>query len=301
MNRSKTVEAGFFVRHRTGVMALSLLLFLPPLSLIFQSTADSNFCGTWCPRMFYVYRHGSSAGAYFAGFLRSTMGVILVFGVLALTLFRGRFWCSHICPIGGSMELAGRLVPRFLKIDFSAVPAPAFRYGYLCVYFLASALGIGSLCCSYCNFAAIPRLFGAAFSPADMAYFLRSAGLVNLGLVVVLGFLAKGGRAYCNLICPLGAMDSLVNGVGRPMGKRYFVSPKKCDGCGACKDRCPVWAIEIAEKAQISAFSCVPCGACLTVCPRGAIGYGKSPPLAHRQADLARTAEPQKPGLRGGR
>jgi ferredoxin-type protein NapH len=275
MKNLKPAEAGFLTRHRTWIMCLSLLFFLPPLSLVFQLTADSGFCGTWCPRMFYVWRQGSSAGAYFAGFVRSYMGVILVFGVLALTLFRGRYWCSHLCPVGGCMELVGRLVPSFLKIDFCPVPAPAFRYGYLCAYFLAAALGIGSLCCSYCNFATIPRLFGAAFSEADLAYFLRTAGLVNLGLVVGLGFLAKGGRAYCNLICPVGALDSLVNGIARPLGKRYSVSAEKCDGCGACKDRCPVWAIKIAEKAQIDPFSCLPCGACLTACPHGAIDYGE--------------------------
>jgi ferredoxin-type protein NapH len=278
MKRPKTAEAGFFTRHRIWIMSLSLLLFLPPLSLIFQLTADKGFCGTWCPRMFFVWRHGSSANAYFAGFLRSYMGVILVFGVLALTLFRGRYWCSHLCPVGGCMELGSRLVPRFLKIDFSAIPAPAFRYGYLSVYFLAAALGTGSLCCSYCNFAAIPRMFGAAFSPADLAYFLRTAGFINLGLVILLGFLAKGGRAYCNLICPLGALDSLANRIGRPFGKRYGVSAVKCDGCGACKDRCPVWAIEMMGKARINPFSCVPCGACLAACPHGAIRYGKMNP-----------------------
>lgn len=278
MLESKPAEEGFFTRHRTWIMSLSLLLFLPPLSLVFQLTADSGFCGTWCPRMFYVWRHGSSTGAYFAGFSRSYMGVILVFGVLAFTLFRGRYWCSHLCPVGGCMELVSRWVPRFLKIDFSPIPAPGFRYGYLCAYFLAAALGIGSLCCSYCNFAALPRMFGAAFSEADLAYFLRTAGLVNLGLVVVLGFLAKGGRAYCNLICPLGALDSLVNALGRPLGKRYFVSSEKCNGCGACKDRCPVWAVEIKAGARIDPFSCLPCGACKTACPHGAIEYGKATP-----------------------
>jgi ferredoxin-type protein NapH len=278
MKASTPVKAGFFTRHRTWVLSLSLLLFLPPLSLLFQWTADSNFCGTWCPRMFFVWRHGSSAGAYFAGFLRSYMGVILVFGVLGFTLFRGRWWCSHICPVGGSMELVSRMVPRFLKIDFSAIPAPAFRSGYLAVYMIAAALGVGSLCCSYCNFAAIPRLFGAAFSSADLAYFLRNAGIVNLGLVVVLGFLAKGGRAYCNLLCPLGALDALVNGASRHLGKKYRVSLENCDGCGACGNRCPMWAIEITDKARIDPFSCVPCGACLTACPHDAIGYGQKKP-----------------------
>jgi ferredoxin-type protein NapH len=301
MKRSKPPKPDFFTRHRTWIMLLSLLLFMPPLSLLFQLTADSGFCGTWCPRMFYVWRHGSSIGAYVAGFSRSYMGVILVFGVLAWTVFRGRYWCSHLCPVGGCMELVGRLVPRSLKINFSAIPAPAFRYGYLSVYFLAAALGIGSLCCSYCNFAAVPRMFGAAFSPADLAYFLRTAGLVNLGLVVVLGFLSRGGRAYCNLICPLGALDSLVNGLTRSLGKKYSVSADKCDGCGACKNACPVWAIEITTKARIDPFSCIPCAACLTACPRGAVDYGNPKPLVLQPLDSPGSIEPRGPGLRSGR
>jgi ferredoxin len=59
------------------------------------------------------------------------------------------------------------------------------------------------------------------------------------------------------------------------------VSAAECDGCGACKDRCPVWAIEITEKARIDPFSCVPCGACLGVCPQNAVVYGKTSPKRH--------------------
>ncbi|KJU86522.1 polyferredoxin, partial [Candidatus Magnetobacterium bavaricum] len=127
------------------------------------------------------------------------MGVALVVGIVASTFFFGRYWCSHLCPVGGAMEVGGRLVPRQLQIDYKHIPASSIRYGYLLVYLVAPAIGIGSLCCNYCNFAAIPRLFGAAFSEADMAYFLRGAGLVNLGLVAVLGVFAVGGRGYCSI------------------------------------------------------------------------------------------------------
>ena len=65
------------------------------------------------------------------------------------------------------MELGGRLIPEFVKIDYSFIPAPAFRYGYFSVYLISAALGIGSLCCSYCNFAVVPRFFGALFSVAS--------------------------------------------------------------------------------------------------------------------------------------
>ncbi|MEJ2157780.1 MAG: 4Fe-4S binding protein [Desulfobacteraceae bacterium] len=277
MHHAHINKPGVLTRHRYWIMALALVLFLPPLSFLFQFTGDSNFCGTWCPRMFFVWRKGAGLDAYFMGYLRSFMGAALVLGILATTFFFGRYWCSHLCPIGGAMEMGSRLVPKFLKIDFSRVPAVPLRYGYLAVYFGAAALGIGSLCCGYCNFATIPRLFGAPFSGADLAYFLRTAGLINLGLVLLLGVFAKGGRAYCNLLCPIGALDALVNRFGFRWGKRVVVAASRCTGCGQCLDRCPTWAIDMPEKtARIDALSCMPCGACESACPTRAIRCQKS-------------------------
>ena len=267
-------------RYRYGILALAAVLFLPPLSFLFQFTGDSNFCGTWCPRMFFVWRQGATLDAYMTGYLRSYMGVALVFGILFTTAIWGRYWCSHLCPVGGTLEMGSRLVPRFLKINFAKIPAPAFRYGYLSVYFGAAALGLGSLCCSYCNFATIPRIIGAPFSGADMAYFLRTAGIINLGLVILLGLLAKGGRAYCNLLCPIGALDGLSNRVGIRWGRRISVHQAKCNGCGDCLDSCPMWAIDLTDRtARIDSLSCIPCGACETACAIGAIDYGKFPLL----------------------
>ena len=267
------------VRYRYAILVLTVFVFLPPLAILFQLTGNDRFCGTWCPRMFFVWRQGQTLGAYLFGFWRSYMGVALVAGVLATTYFLGRHWCSYLCPIGGLMELGSRVVPRFLKIDFSAIPAPALRYGYLSVYLLAPAIGIGSLCCNYCSFGTVPRLVGAVFSSADGAFFLRTAGVISLGLVVVLGFLAKGGRANCNLLCPVGALDALSNALGAKFGRRrMFVTPSKCNNCGTCAPACPVAAIKDKDgKAKIDQLCCMPCRICEGVCPKGAIGYGKVP------------------------
>lgn len=267
----------WYVRYRYAILGATTLLFLPPLAFLLQLSGEERFCGTWCPRMFLVWRHGETLSAYLAGFWRAYLGVALVAGVLLVTYFLGRHWCSYVCPIGGLMELGSKLVPRFLKLDFSRIPAPAFRYGYLSVYFLAPAIGIGSLCCSYCSFGTVPRLAGAAFSSADAAYFMRSAGLISLGLVVVLGFLAKGGRANCNLICPVGAIDAVVNAVGARFGqRRMFVASGKCSNCGHCSEACPVAAITTRDgKTAIDQLSCMSCHLCETSCSKGAIGYGK--------------------------
>ncbi len=265
----------FIARNRYWFMAAAIVLFMPPLSFLFQFTGDSNFCGTWCPRMFFVWRSGMSAETYFSGFLRSYMGVALVSGVLVSTFFFGRYWCSHLCPVGAGMELGSKIAPERLKIDYSRIPAPSFRYGYLSVYFLASALGIGSLCCSYCNFATLPRMLGAVFSPADLAYFFRTAGLLNLGLVLLMGFLAKGGRAYCNLICPIGALDALSNRLGITFGKRVHVCADKCSGCGKCVSVCPTWSIQVTDTARIDPLSCMPCRICESICPGRAVSYSR--------------------------
>jgi polyferredoxin len=219
---------------------------------------------------------GMSGKHFLMGFLRSYMGVGLLLGILISTLFLGRYWCSHLCPVGGSMELGSRLMPKFAKISFAKIPAPSFRYGYLLVYIIAPIIGIGSLCCNYCNFATIPRFLGAAFNKADLIYFLRTAGLINLALIVVLGFLARGGRAYCNLLCPIGALDALFNRIGLKFGKRMKLEKSKCDGCRACVEQCPTWAIEITgEKAVIDPLSCIPCRVCEKTCPKEAIVYGR--------------------------
>lgn len=216
-----------------------------------------------------------TGGEFLLGFLRSYMGVILVIGAAVTTFFFGRYWCSHLCPVGGCMELGNKIIPEFLNINYSVIPAAPFRYGYLSVYLLAPAFGIGSLCCNYCNFAAIPRAFGAAFSQADMVYFIRTAGLINLGLVIAMGFIAKGGRAYCNLLCPIGAIDSISNRLGLKFGKRVYVDESKCNGCGVCGRVCPTWSIQIKEKTQIDQLSCIPCRKCENACPKEAISYGR--------------------------
>ncbi len=268
----------FFSRigRRKLIMLSSLVLFLPPLSALFQLTQDVNFCGRWCPRMFFVWREGTSLEAYFAVWLRAWMGVGLVVLILGTTFVFGRYWCSHVCPIGGFMELASRLIPARLKLDFSIVPAPAFRYAYLAVYIVAPAIGIGSLCCNYCNFAVVPRLFGAAFSEADLMYFLRIQGLINLGLLLLLGVFAAGGRAYCNLLCPVGAMDALSSKFGSRVGHRMRINHEACSNCGSCASVCPTWAIETQESTTISQLSCMPCRECQTACPNGAISYDKT-------------------------
>lgn len=56
-------------------------------------------------------------------------------------------------------------------------------------------------------------------------------------------------------------------------GKRIFVDPGDCEGCGACIQRCPNHAIRLSREgiAKVDEHLCLTCGYCAPVCPTRAI------------------------------
>ena len=49
------------------------------------------------------------------------------------------------------------------------------------------------------------------------------------------------------------------------------VDQNKCNGCGTCKDICPVNAIKIENGKAVISDDCVECGACVNQCSNEAI------------------------------
>lgn len=267
------------IKRRYIFMLLGILLFLPPLSVIPQAAGEVNMCGAVCPRMFFILSPKGIWSGLVNGIQSMWFGTALVGAIFLVTLFFGRLWCSHVCPIGGTTEFINKGVPKKLKINFSFIQAPAFRYGFLFIYIAGALIGIGAIACKLCNFRIIPFMIGSPFVPAYRTYLATSMGLAGLATIGVSGFLAKGGRGYCNLLCPIGAMDSVINFLGAKLGisKRMNTDYSKCDNCGSCVDSCMVWALT-QEKGQVKRdpLSCMSCGECERVCPNGAISYGKN-------------------------
>lgn len=56
-----------------------------------------------------------------------------------------------------------------------------------------------------------------------------------------------------------------------------MVDKKKCIGCGACIEICPVGAISFSDDgtALINEKKCVKCGSCSVTCPVSAITIRK--------------------------
>lgn len=54
-----------------------------------------------------------------------------------------------------------------------------------------------------------------------------------------------------------------------------IVDKNKCNGCGSCKDMCPVNAITIESSKAVVSAECVGCGACVGQCPQSALSLAE--------------------------
>jgi len=202
---------------------------------------------------------------------------IYLFGPLVLplsALLIGAMFCGWLCPAGVFTELVSRVVPpRFqLQLGGRIDPVP-IRLGVLLGMMLSPFLG-SYVCCTFCNFTSMQALVSAVFG--DFVGLQAWAGFTMLTMfvwLVVLGLFTRGGRGWCNLLCPAGAVMGLAASLGDrlPFSRRVRIDQSRCSGCGECTQACPAWAISKARGVNQQA--CNLCRDCLFLCPEGAIEH----------------------------
>jgi polyferredoxin len=89
------------------------------------------------------------------------------------------------------------------------------------------------------------------------------------GALFLVGVAKFGGRFFCKLLCPIGAVLGLFNKIAI---YKVDVNNNKCTGCMACKKVCPM-DISILNKSFLSRSNCISCGRCIKVCPTKKIEY----------------------------
>jgi len=267
-------------KYRYGMIALSCIAFLGPLAFLPQLVGSKDLCGELCMRRFYLYFPGMSWQDLWMHASVAWIGVIAFFTIITVTFFFGRIWCSFICPVGGMAELGSRAIGERWKIEFRALPQVPIRYGYLAAYMvLLPMLGVSA--CTLCNFVTVPRFVDALFGGATGIAFLFSVvGLTNLSLLLLMGFFSSKGRAYCQLMCPIGAIDALVNRLGAKLRLTYHirVERSRCTGCNECAKACMCGAIKMVDRiATVDQTSCMSCHDCVDVCEWNAIEWTPGP------------------------
>lgn len=301
-------------KYRYLLIIVSCLLFFSPFMFIPKLFNTMDFCGTLCLRRFYLYYPGMSFGDLSLQARVSIAGAGLFLSILLTTFFFGRIWCSHICPVGGFPEMVSRMLNQRIKIEYRHLPQVSIRYGYF-GYYLVMMPMIGISACNFCNFVTIPRIFEAMSGGKMGLMFLASSiGAVNLALIVLLGFFASKGRAFCAFMCPIGAVDGIVNRIGARFRftRKIRVERERCTGCTACAQACMCGAIKMVDKkSTVDQFSCMSCHECVDVCRSGAIEYLVIPPDTRRHRKKIDEVLPplpvwtgihrgtNKPGLKG--
>ena len=87
--------------------------------------------------------------------------------------------------------------------------------------------------------------------------------VIAFPLVLTLGF-AKGGRTWCNYICPWGAIGVAVGG-----GRSQLEVTNRCDGCSECLKACSqpeVLVSAVNQRGGAVEKNCLFCLKCVDAC-----------------------------------
>ena len=220
------------------------------------------------------------------------LNVVVVVALLLLTLVFGRIYCSIICPLGVFQDVLARFRRKKNKYSYSK-EVKWLRYPVLAVFIIATVAGIGSLFQLLAPYSAYGRIATMIFQPvwkfgnnvlaeiaerADSYAFysvdtwMRSLPVFIIAAVtlVVLFVLAwRGGRTYCNTICPVGTILSFF---ARFSWLKIHFDEDKCKNCSMCSKNCKAACIDY-KNHKVDYSRCVVCGNCIDSCKFGALKY----------------------------
>lgn len=100
--------------------------------------------------------------------------------------------------------------------------------------------------------------------------------IATVTLVVLIVLAWRGGRTYCNTICPVGTVLGFLSKYSL---LKPVIDTKKCNSCGLCARNCKASCINI-KAHEIDYSRCVACMDCINKCRKGAITYTRRKPTS---------------------
>ena len=238
------------------------------------------------------------------------LNVVVIVALLLLTLVFGRIYCSVICPLGVLQDVLARFRRKKNKYGYSK-EVRWLRYPVLVVFVIAAVAGIGSLFQLLAPYSAFGRIATMIFQPvwkygnnilavlaerADSYAFysvdtwMRSMPVFIIAAVtlVVLFVLAwRGGRTYCNTICPVGTFLSFF---ARFSWLKIRFNEDKCKNCSMCSKNCKAACIDY-KTHTVDYSRCVVCGNCIDSCKFGALKYQAGKPVSAKEDKTVDTSK----------
>lgn len=191
--------------------------------------------------------------------------VIKLLILCTVTIIFGRIFCGFVCSFGAvgdwfymlSEFIQKKIGVKFPKISEKAqINLQKFKYVVLLFIVLLCFSENGEYVAKYSPWTVFSLITQRNFK---MGTYI--AGSVLL-VFIIIGMMLKE-RFFCQFICPLGAVFSLL-----PKNFLFSVKKKeeKCfNGCKACTNKCPVHLKY--DEAGMREGECISCGRCFMVCP----------------------------------
>lgn len=182
-----------------------------------------------------------------------------------LTIIFGRIFCGFMCSfgaIGDWFYMLSEFIQKKISVKFPKISEKAqinlqkFKYVVLLFIVLLCFSENGEYVAKYSTWTVFSLITQRNFKIGTYI-----AGSVLL-VFIIIGMMLKE-RFFCQFICPLGAVFSLL-----PKNFLFSVKKKeeKCfNGCKACTNKCPVHLKY--DEAGMREGECISCGRCFMVCP----------------------------------
>lgn len=225
------------------------------------------------------------------------VNVAVVMGLIVITFLVGRIYCSVICPMGVMQDIIAWLGRRRKKkrkkpYGFSQEKRK-LRLWSLAAFVVLYACGLNAIASIVAPYSAYGRIAANLFAPLyrwmnnglaalaermdSYAFYETDVWVKSLPTLVVaaLTFIViavlawRGGRTYCNTICPVG---TILGFLSRHSLFRISIDESKCNSCGKCGRKCKASCIDSKNHA-IDYSRCVACMDCIDNCKHGAIQF----------------------------
>lgn len=230
----------------------------------------------WCVQIGFLLTFPGAFSAAFNGIkylfaqigatapLEITAFVALLIALLAFTCVFGRFFCGFACAFGTLGDAAYTLAAplrRALKLDGKRLPSVAQHALQLVKYAVLIAI------CAACLTGVWSRVSGlspwVAFAAIDAGSVDGVAAGAFVALAAVILGMAFVERFFCQFLCPLGAVFSLMPVLPASLFRR---DRTHCaTRCNRCEDRCPVRIHP--DRDDLRSGECIACGRCADGCP----------------------------------
>ncbi len=267
-------------KKRKLVQFFSTLLYNLNLKGLIDGELYRGGSKGFCVPGLNCYSCPAAVGSCPLGALQSTLGNVkrgvstYVFGILiAFGVALGRVICGWLCPFGLLQELLYKIPTpkcrsslkrlRWIKYFILAV--------LVCLIPLYTAFVNGVGFPAFCKYICPQGTIGGILLMTAQEELRELAGM-NFWwkFILLLCFLSVSiwvFRPFCRVICPLGVIYGLFNGIALV---HLEVDKGKCTGCGKCSAACPM---ALKPVTQCNHAECIRCGKCVQSCNERALHF----------------------------